>query len=132
MNKFFCFLEIKSTAKTIPLALIATVLAAAFDWIFYIIYLITMPIQRLCVTVYKIFPNKVKYFSNQFVKTKAKDIAEVKEFTRLDFYETIEYMKKIASYDFTQKISSSELEDDFEEYYYKTVIEGFSNHNIGA
>ena len=80
-----------------------------------------MPIQRLCVTVYKIFPNKVTYFSNQFALCKAKYIANVKRLYKIEFYNTIESIKKKIPHDIIVRVSADKVKDTFEEDFYNTL-----------
>ena len=66
-----------------------------------------MPILGFCVTVYKLFPNRVVYFSNQTTLLFADDLNEIKERYKISFYESVEKTNQ-------DDYSHSEISDLFE------------------
>ncbi len=54
-----------------------------------------MPFLKFCITIYKIYPNEVVYYSNQTTLWTAKEVAEVKEQYRAKFNKSIDALKSI-------------------------------------
>ena len=116
LNKFFCKIKVDFTSNDAITKTAMAFIKIAHD-ISYILYRITMPILGFCVTVYKIFPSRVVYFSNQTTLLYAEDLSEIKAKYKTSFYENIE---KIAQTN-QDSYSHSEISDLFEADFYFLV-----------
>ncbi|MDE5911771.1 MAG: hypothetical protein K2H24_05500 [Clostridia bacterium] len=110
LNKLFCKIIVPSCNQQNSTNKIALLIIKIAHDIVYIMYRIAMPLLGFCVTVYKICPNRVVYFSNQTTLLFAKDLNEIKARYKISFFENIE---KIAQTN-QDYYSHSELSDLFE------------------
>ena len=78
-----------------------------------------MPFLKFCITIYKIFPNEVVYYSNQTTLWTAKEVAEVKEQYRAKFNKSIDALKKYTK----ENLTALEISDCFEEDFFTKVNE---------
>ena len=83
-----------------------------------------MPIQKFFVTIFRIFTNKVSYFSNQTTLYKAHEVEEAKGWYKVDFYGTMNYIKNHMR--LPKKFSDSEISDFFEKGFYKNAYDALS------
>ncbi|MDE6372851.1 MAG: hypothetical protein K2L61_04835 [Clostridia bacterium] len=117
LNKSFCKMKYLSYDNESAITkLVSAIIKAAHD-ISYIMYRIAMPILRFCVTIYKLFPNRVVYFSNQTTLLFAEDISEIKAKYKASFFENVEKIAKKNHDSYTH----SELSDLFEADFYCLV-----------
>ncbi len=128
LNKYFCKLEIRCTAKTLAIAKIVAYLVDALHDIFYRLYCVTMPFLKFCITIYKIFPNEVVYYSNQTTLWTAKEVAEVKEQYRAKFNKSIDALKKYTKVNLTDLEISDCFEEDFFTKVNEVIVE-LAQHN---
>lgn len=128
LNKYFNKLKIYYTPRTLFVGQTVKLLADILHELFYCFYWILMPINRFFVTVYKIFPNRVVYFSNQSTIWYADDINEVKERYRTQFYEIFNCNNE----ECPNKDDSRLIEDLFEADFFKLVYDSvpYINNDI--
>ncbi len=113
LNKFFCKTLIPFCNQEVAINKIANNIISIAHDIIYITYRIAMPILGFCVTVYKLFPNRVVYFSNQTTLLFADDLNEIKERYKISFYESVEKISKTNQDDYSHSEISDLFEADF-------------------
>ncbi|MDE6473680.1 MAG: hypothetical protein K2L70_01080 [Clostridia bacterium] len=113
LNKFFCKTLIPSCNQEVAINKMTIIIIKIAHDIIYISYRIAMPILGLCVTVYKIFPSRVVYFSNQTTLLFADDLNEIKERYKISFYESVDKIAQTNQDDYSHTELSDLFEADF-------------------
>lgn len=117
LNKLFCKKITPSCNGPYASNILAVSIIKITHDVIYLTYRLTMPILRFCVTVYKVFPNRVVYFSNQTTLLFDEDLSEIKAEYKITFFENVQ---KIAEKNH-DSYTHSELSDLFEADFYCLV-----------
>ena len=113
LNKFFFKVNFRCSEDAKLSAKIFVRLMGFIYEIYYILYRITMPIHKFCVKVYKKFPSKVEYYSNQSPFWYNKDIKETKANYRIEFDNIINTVAEITKIVHPKQELDELFEEDF-------------------